>query len=86
LLRAPQVLECAKGSQDGTTNPDGVLALRRSNDLDRYKSILRKTFKTHKKGIINTFMLEGDNEVSSFCIRSAIPGYMVVPPERTTLP
>jgi hypothetical protein len=35
---------------------------------------------------ILTFMLAGDNDVSSFCIRSAIPGNMVVPPESTTLP
>ena len=35
---------------------------------------------------ILTFMLEGDKLVSSFCIRSAIPGYMVVPPDRTTFP
>lgn len=33
-----------------------------------------------------TFMLAGDSEVSSFCIRSEIPGNIVVPPERTTLP
>lgn len=35
---------------------------------------------------ILTFMLDGDKDVSSFCIRSAIPGYIVVPPERTTFP
>merc|ERR1712048_1212010 len=32
-----------------------------------------------------TFMVEGARAVISFCIRSAIPGYMVVPPERTLL-
>jgi hypothetical protein len=32
------------------------------------------------------FMLAGERAVSSFCIRSAIPGNMVVPPERTTFP
>merc|ERR1712168_691049 len=31
------------------------------------------------------FMVEGAKAVISFCIRSAIPGYMVVPPERTVL-
>jgi hypothetical protein len=35
---------------------------------------------------ILTFMLLGESDVSSFCMRSAIPGNMVVPPERTTLP
>jgi hypothetical protein len=35
---------------------------------------------------ILTFILEGEREVNSFCIRSAIPGNMVVPPDNTTLP
>merc|ERR1712168_1043018 len=35
--------------------------------------------------MILIFMVEGANAVISFCIRSAIPGYMVVPPERTVL-
>lgn len=34
LLRAPQVLEGREGGQDGTTDPDGVLALGGSDDLD----------------------------------------------------
>jgi hypothetical protein len=34
LLGAPEVLEGAEGSQDGTTDPDGVLTLKRSDDLD----------------------------------------------------
>ncbi len=38
----------------------------------------------HKLG--RTFMLVGASEVISFCIRSAIPGNMVVPPERMMLP
>lgn len=35
LLEDPHLLEGRQGSQDGTTNPDGVLTLRRSDDLDR---------------------------------------------------
>merc|ERR1719284_343854 len=35
--------------------------------------------------MILIFMVEGAKAVISFCIRSAIPGYMVVPPERTVL-
>merc|ERR1711884_625985 len=35
--------------------------------------------------MILIFMVEGAREVSSFCMRSAMPGYMVVPPERTVL-
>merc|ERR1719237_882853 len=31
------------------------------------------------------FMVLGARAVISFCIRSAIPGYMVEPPDRTTL-
>lgn len=33
--------------------------------------------------IILIFMVEGAKAVISFCILSAIPGYMVVPPDRT---
>ena len=31
--------------------------------------------------MILTFMLDGARAVISFCIRSEIPGYMVVPPD-----
>lgn len=31
------------------------------------------------------FMVEGAREVISFCILSAMPGYMVVPPDSTVL-
>ena len=34
LLGDPHLLEGGEGSQDGTTDPDGVLPLRGSNDLD----------------------------------------------------
>merc|ERR1711975_71708 len=35
--------------------------------------------------MILIFIVLGARAVISFCIRSAIPGYMVVPPERTVL-
>merc|ERR1712135_234108 len=35
--------------------------------------------------MILIFMVEGAMAVISFCIRSAIPGYMVEPPDRTVL-
>merc|ERR1712080_535719 len=34
LLGDPHLLEGGEGSQDGSSDPDGVLPLRRSNDLD----------------------------------------------------
>lgn len=34
LLGTPEVLESAERSQDGTTNPDRVFPLRRSDNLD----------------------------------------------------
>ena len=34
LLRDPHLLECGEGGQDGTSDPDGVLPLGRSDDLD----------------------------------------------------
>lgn len=33
LLRAPQILESAEGRENGSTDPDRVLALRRCDDL-----------------------------------------------------
>merc|ERR1719278_2012274 len=36
--------------------------------------------------MILTFMVAGARLVISFCMRSAMPGYMVVPPDMTTLP
>ena len=39
LFRAPQILEGAEGSKNGTTDPDGVLALRRSNNLDLHEIV-----------------------------------------------
>merc|ERR1719206_929458 len=35
--------------------------------------------------MILIFMVEGARATISFCIRSAIPGYMVVPPDKTVL-
>ena len=35
--------------------------------------------------MILIFMVAGASAVISFCIRSAIPGYMVVPPDSTVL-
>merc|ERR1712112_5148 len=35
--------------------------------------------------IILIFMVEGASAVISFCILSAMPGYMVVPPDNTVL-
>lgn len=34
LLGDPHLLEGRQGGQDGSTDPDGVLSLGRSNDLD----------------------------------------------------
>lgn len=35
--------------------------------------------------IVLIFIVEGASDVISFCIRSAMPGYMVVPPDSTVL-
>jgi hypothetical protein len=37
LLGDPHLLEGGEGSQDGTTDPDGVLAFWRSDDLDLHR-------------------------------------------------
>merc|ERR1712032_507507 len=65
LLGDPHLLEGGEGSQDGASDPDGVLPLWGSDDLD----------------------LDGGGSQGGdlFCMRSAIPGYMVVPPDMTVL-
>merc|ERR1712080_762814 len=65
LLGDPHLLECRERGEDGSSDPDRVLPLWRSNDLDLH--------------------YEGARAVISFCILSAIPGYIVVPPDRTVL-
>merc|ERR1711981_1245806 len=65
LLGDPHLLEGGEGSQDGSSDPDGVLPLGGSDDLDLDGG--------------------GARAVISFCMRSAIPGYMVVPPDMTVL-
>merc|ERR1712223_2320233 len=65
LLGDPHLLEGGEGSQDGASDPDGVLPLGGA--------------------MILILMVEGARAVISFCIRSAIPGYMVVPPDMTVL-
>ena len=47
-LRAPQVLEGGKGSQDGSTDPDRVLPLGWSNDLD----LISITMSSHGSDVI----------------------------------
>jgi len=39
LLGDPHLLEGGQGSQDGAADPDGVLTLRRSNDLEREREM-----------------------------------------------
>jgi len=53
LLQAPQFLEGGKGGQDGSTNPDGVLPLRRSNNLDLFIIGSELTCPDTPKGSVN---------------------------------
>ena len=46
---------------------------------------MRSTYFLSGGAIVLIFMVEGAREVISFCILSAMPGYMVEPPERTML-
>ena len=89
LLRAPEVLEGGERRKDGTTDPDGVLALRGSDNLDLVfttTTAMNDRCVATRDSRQHTLILDGARPVSSFCIRSAIPGNMVVPPERTMLP
>ena len=83
LLAAPEVLEGAKRRQDGSADPDAVLPLGGSNDLDL--GDVRITVNDVTERSI-TFMLLGAKAVISLVMRSAIPGNMVVPPDITIFP
>jgi hypothetical protein len=91
FFRAPRILEGTERSQNGATNPDRIFTFWRGSDLNLSK-ILRQTSsqkqQLERAAVSNErqTMLEGASAVSSFCIRSAMPGNIVVPPERTTFP
>lgn len=77
LLRDPHLLEGREGREDGSSDPDGVLPLRGSNNLDL------RAFKHERPGPgttasrRRTFIDEGASAVISFCIRSEIPAYLI---------
>ena len=75
LFRDPHLLEGGERGKDGSTDPDGVFTFRRSDNFNLAFSIAIDW----KGG--DTFMEDGARAVISFCILSAIPGYMVVPPD-----
>ena len=88
LLGDPHLLEGGEGGQDGATDPDGVPE-DVNKDVDKVKAMGQeermKTYFLSGGAMVLIFMVEGAREVISFCILSAIPGYMVVPPDSTVL-
>ena len=82
LLGDPHLLEGGERGEDGSSDPDGVLALGGSDDLDLHGAERIKSYFTFYFSRISNL---GARAVISFCMRSAIPGYMVVPPDRTVL-
>ncbi|PAV60737.1 hypothetical protein WR25_02930 [Diploscapter pachys] len=82
LLGDPHLLEGGQRGEDGSSDPDGVLALRGSDDLDLHGAERRANYFPFYFSRISNL---GARAVISFCMRSAIPGYMVVPPDRTVL-
>ena len=98
LLADPHLLESGQGGQDGAADPDGVFSLRGSDDLQggegrKRSRLIQKQFLQRSQlghvlsraGLTLIFIVLGARAVISFCIRSAIPGYMVVPPDSTLL-
>ena len=81
LLRDPHLLEGGERGQDGATNPDRVPG---EGEISILKT-KRRTYFLSGGAMILIFMVLGAKAVISFCILSAIPGYMVEPPERTVL-
>lgn len=91
LLGDPHLLEGGQRRQDGAADPHRVLALRRGDDLQDSASGggggPGRGARGAGTGLPPTliFMVLGASAVISFCMRSAIPGYMVVPPDMTLL-
>ena len=77
LFRDPHLLEGGERGEDGSTDPNGVFTFRRSNNFN----LSVNTAIELKRGGRDTFMEDGARAVISFCILSAMPGYMVVPPD-----
>ena len=67
-------MESGEGSKDGSTDPDRVFTFRWSDNFNL--TLVNFLFMEDI-----TFMEDGARAVISFCILSAIPGYMVVPPD-----
>ena len=95
LLADPHLLEGGQRGEDGAADPHGVLPLRGGDDLND-KTNLVVNLETSARGNLTAafservsvtliFMVLGARAVISFCMRSAIPGYMVVPPDSTLL-
>lgn len=90
LLGDPHLLEGGQRGQDGAADPHGVLALRGGDDLQDKQSgdpagLAGPATPTARPLPTLIFMVLGARAVISFCMRSAIPGYMVVPPDMTLL-
>ena len=99
LLADPHLLEGGQGGQDGASDPDRVFTLWWGDDLRGDGNTLgtrasRGTEREETQSISSSlnaasltliFMVLGAREVISFCMRSAMPGYMVVPPDSTVL-
>ena len=62
-----------------------VIRLLENMNWDLRDLLMQSTHFLSGGAIVLIFMVEGAREVISFCILSAMPGYMVEPPERTML-
>jgi hypothetical protein len=77
-LRDPHLLERRERGQD--------LTLAQEKRKKRTLPPIQTEYLRSGGETILTFIDEGARAVISFCIRSAIPLYMVVPPDMTMLP
>ena len=71
-------------------NDQELVALANKNRLQLFESPAQSEFRVYAMFIMvnpegKLFIVDGANDVISFCKRSAIPGYIVDPPERTIL-
>ena len=86
LLLAQFIFTLAMALKCYPLQPGGLLAIEAVLiGLTSAETVLHKVESNLEVMLLLIFMVAGTRAVSSFCIRSAIPGNMVVPPESTVL-
>merc|ERR1712146_339266 len=89
LKQRPQRLKHLRWTIDGPDSSYSSLEIHICWKVDseaRMEPPIHTEYLRSGGAMILIFMVDGARAVSSFCMRSAMPGNMVVPPDSTTLP